>query len=584
MNVSIKNIINKHPEFCFFILAVGVIIFQLFILWHEVVIKFDNDTKIITYGFRSLADAIIILLPYWLLPAKYRHCIWLIITLFSIWTVSQLWYYRTYNDLMPFSSFMLFSNISPLLIESIKSSIHAIDWSILLSIVLLLISDYILFMKKNGTHIKMNVRIGYITILILIVALVHIANGTIYYFKRQGKINNIWERYIDYNGYAYYFNMNGFAALGVYSMVDAILENQKITQQEISQIENYLHYYANIYTDNSYTVPKGYNLILIIIESLNSWVIDFKVNKQEITPFMNKLCHQDGVISALKIQPQVKDGRSSDAHFMYNTGILPLKKGVVATRYGNTGYPSLAKALKGYKAIEFICDDAKFWNQKVTACSYGFSRIYDRNEICHETNDAAKDRDMFQFASNILAKEKQPFYAQLVTISMHQPYDKLSVPGTVISQSTQYSTNIKNYLEAVHYCDSELEKFIENLKKDGLYNHSVIVIVSDHNEMDKNIPEGREEVFPEDKNIAMIILNTPHTMKYQEQLGQIDIYPTLLDVMGANHYAWKGVGQSIFRKKEGKQASLDILWDISSLSITKRYFNNINFDESVTYK
>ena len=195
MNVSIKNIINKHPEFCFFILAVGVIIFQLFILWHEVVIKFDNDTKIITYGFRSLADAIIILLPYWLLPAKYRHCIWLIIILFSIWTVSQLWYYRTYNDLMPFSSFMLFSNISPLLIESIKSSIHAIDWSILLSIVLLLISDYILFMKKNGTHIKMNVRIGYITILILIVALVHIANGTIYYFKRQGKINNIWERY-----------------------------------------------------------------------------------------------------------------------------------------------------------------------------------------------------------------------------------------------------------------------------------------------------------------------------------------------------------------------------------------------------
>ena len=30
-------------------------------------------------------------------------------------------------------------------------------------------------------------------------------------------------------------------------------------------------------------------------------------------------------------------------------------------------------------------------------------------------------------------------------------------------------------------------------------------------------------------------------------MGQIDIYPTLLDVMGANHYPWKGLGHSILR-------------------------------------
>ena len=71
----------------------------------------------------------------------------------------------------------------------------------------------------------------------------------------------------------------------------------------------------------------------------------------------------------------------------------------------------------------------------------------------------------------------------------------------------------------------------------------------------------------------MIILNAPCTLSYQEKLGQIDVYPTLLDIMGANHYVWKGLGQSIFRKKENKPTNLGEMWDISSLLITKKYFS-----------
>lgn len=92
------------------------------------------------------------------------------------------------------------------------------------------------------------------------------------------------------------------------------------------KIENYLDKYGNHYTDNNYSVSERKNLILIIVESLNSWVINFKIDNIEVTPFLNQLCCQSNSIVALKMQPQVKDGRSSDAHFIYNTGILPLKK------------------------------------------------------------------------------------------------------------------------------------------------------------------------------------------------------------------------------------------------------------------
>ena len=90
----------------------------------------------------------------------------------------------------------------------------------------------------------------------------------------------------------------------------------------------------------------------------------------------------------------------------------------------------------------------------------------------------------------------------------------------------------------------------------------------------------REQMTDEDKEIALIVLNTPYTIKYQGKLGQIDVYPTLLDIMGANHYLWKGIGQSIFRKNENRQTNLDEMWDISSLLITKGYFKDKNINET----
>lgn len=43
----------------------------------------------------------------------------------------------------------------------------------------------------------------------------------------------------------------------------------------------------------------------------------------------------------------------------------------------------------------------------------------------------------------------------------------------------------------------------------------------------------------------LIILNSPVGMRYEDVMGQIDIYPTLLQLLGLERYPWKGMGQSI---------------------------------------
>lgn len=156
---------------------------------------------------------------------------------------------------------------------------------------------------------------------------------------------------------------------------------------------------------------------------------------------------------------------------------------------------------------------------------------------------------------------------------MHYPYDELRIPSTEISQSQMYTAEIRNYLETVHYCDDAIGKFIQELKQKGIYENSVIAIISDHNEIDKNQVEDRREVFPEDKEIAMIVLNAPQKLQCDTLIEQIDVYPTLLDLMGVNHYDWKGLGYSIFRKKEMLVLpSKEERNKISNLMITKGYF------------
>ena len=93
--------------------------------------------------------------------------------------------------------------------------------------------------------------------------------------KGKGKVDNIWERYTNSNGYAYYFSINGLVALGIYSIVETTWEAQELTEQEITKIENYIESHGNHYTDNSYSVPERKNLI---VHNIKGCCIDVECN------------------------------------------------------------------------------------------------------------------------------------------------------------------------------------------------------------------------------------------------------------------------------------------------------------------
>ena len=566
---------KKYPNELFYIEAMVALILQLLHLRYDLLLHFDKDLGLLSYSARSMVDALLLLLPYWLLPAKLRiYYVSIIVFLFSFWGLSQLWYYRTYDDLMPFSSFLLFDNISPLLLNSIKASMKLTDILFILPPFFLFILYWFLFVDTiKKTPVNSKKRVIYTISILLFAILIHLMNAYVFYSKMQNRTTcHLGIRYVNTVNYISYFDFNGFVPFCIHSFINTILEKRSLDIKEKEEIESFLSKYMLKYTDNQYAVKEKQNLIVIIVESLNSWLINFKLDSIEVTPHLNQLCQENNSILALHIQPQVKSGRSSDAHFMYNTGLLPINNGAVAVRFGEAEYPSLAKALKGYKSLSMVCDDAKYWNQETAFKSYGFTQLYDSRSMMN-TSGNINDHILLEKAANQIKHVDFPFYAQLVTISMHYPYNTLEIPSTNISKSKLYTKDIRNFLEKAHFCDNAIGKFIQELKETGIYEKSLIAIISDHNEIDKNQIENRKETLPEDKEIAMIILNGSQKLNYTSKMEQIDIYPTLLDLMGANNYPWKGLGHSIFRKDSILLLPLEERRSyISDLIITKGYF------------
>lgn len=566
---------KKYPNELFYIAAMAALILQLLHLRYDLLLHFDKDLGLLSYSARSMVDALLLLLPYWLLPAKLRiYYVSIIVFLFSFWGLSQLWYYRTYDDLMPFSSFLLFDNISSLLLNSIKASMKLTDILFILPAFFLFILYWFLFVDTiKKTPVNSKKRVIYTISILLFAILIHLMNAYVFYSKMQNRTTcHLGIRYVNTVNYISYFDFNGFVPFCIHSFINTILEKRSLNIKEKEEIESFLSKYMLKYTDNQYAVKEKQNLIVIIVESLNSWLINFKLDSIEVTPHLNQLCQENNSILALHIQPQVKSGRSSDAHFMYNTGLLPINNGAVAVRFGEAEYPSLAKALKGYKSLSMVCDDAKYWNQETAFKSYGFTQLYDSRSMMN-TSGNINDHILLEKAANQIKHVDFPFYAQLVTISMHYPYNTLEIPSTNISKSKLYTKDIRNFLEKAHFCDNAIGKFIQELKETGIYEKSLIAIISDHNEIDKNQIENRKETLPEDKEIAMIILNGSQKLNYTSKMEQIDIYPTLLDLMGANNYPWKGLGHSIFRKDSILLLPLEERRSyISDLIITKGYF------------
>jgi len=356
-----------------------------------------------------------------------------------------------------------------------------------------------------------------------------------------------------------------------------------LSDKQKLEIKSYITNNIPPTTIGAFDDNRSKNLVFIIVESLNSWVIGKSYNNRLITPVLDSIMNQAGTVSCINVIPQVKDGNSSDGQLMYNTGLLPLRNGCTAILLGNNTFKSLANSLNVRMSMEFMAESASVWNHAETTKSYGYTSFVDNlyDDVL------VADEAIFNTSIDSMRVMQQPFLAEITTISMHFPFDDQNVTRAEWIDNISCIDDLqREYLQMTHAFDAALGRFIDKMRKYDLYENSVIVIASDHHHATTHA--GIEAPDSDISPITFIAVNTGYTKKIERTVGQIDIFPTILQIMNCQS-EWRGLGTSILESSNASAVDAyghlhgtsgtqsDSLkakaWEISELILRSNYFN-----------
>ena len=349
-----------------------------------------------------------------------------------------------------------------------------------------------------------------------------------------------------------------------YDITDAA---EPITPEKQAEIERWLASQPKHQPADSVTEKRS-NLLIVFAESLESWVLEKKVDGKEITPCLNRLLKEKSTLYAPNVLTQVKGGRSIDAQLMICSGLLPLMSGTYSSLYYDNTFYTIQKAMRGLKhsrSYLLTIDKVSTWNQGAVARSFGTDTIISYHDFkmteAFGTHKRIGDASFFQQCREKIErgevwKPGESVYMQFVTYSGHAPF-KLPDHLRTITFPASIPEKAADYMTTAHYTDKAIGDFVAYLKTLPQYKETIVVIVGDH----EGLASYRQELvgnpacrgLVSDKQLTpFIVLNSPVGMRYDKFMGQIDIYPTLLNLMQLDAYRWHGLGQSILDpRKQG---------------------------------
>lgn len=349
-----------------------------------------------------------------------------------------------------------------------------------------------------------------------------------------------------------------------YDITDAA---EPITPEKQAEIERWLASQPKHQPADSVTEKRS-NLLIVFAESLESWVLEKKVDGKEITPCLNRLLKEKSTLYAPNVLTQVKGGRSIDAQLMICSGLLPLMSGTYSSLYYDNTFYTLQKAmreLKHSRSYLLTIDKVSTWNQGAVARSFGTDTIISYHDFkmteAFGTHKRIGDASFFQQCREKIErgevwKPGESVYMQFVTYSGHAPF-KLPDHLRTITFPASIPEKAADYMTTAHYTDKAIGDFVAYLKTLPQYKETIVVIVGDH----EGLASYRQELvgnpacrgLVSDKQLTpFIVINSPVGMRYDKFMGQIDIYPTLLNLMQLDAYRWHGLGQSILDpRKQG---------------------------------
>ena len=207
--------------------------------------------------------------------------------------------------------------------------------------------------------------------------------------------------------------------------------------------------------------------------------------------------------------------------------------------------------------------------------AYAYDTTFIRNE-----NDSV----LFQTTLDRLHKGYQMI--QVITMSSHSPF-RYGASRSHLQLPQQLPVFMSDYLKSIHYMDAGLQILLAQIDCDSLLSKATIVITGDHT------------IFPDDKRkeyttichannlnfqieeaFVPLIIYSPQikeSIQVTDTCYQMDIYPTIMHLIGCEDYYWKGFGVNLLDSAaiHNRQISEQEAYELSDKLIRSNYFATI---------
>ena len=508
---------------------------------------------------------------YFLKPSKRSFAIIGVSALFSVIMIANTLFYKFYDDIMTLPILLQMDNTGGLG----SSVMNLIDFKVLflvMNLPILMIANRRLKDSTKGTpHFYKKYFISMIGAYLLTFGLSYLSGLPMFNvpYNREVMIKTLG--IYQYGLYDIYLSLT--------TPIDyALAENN-----EFIEVSNYVK--SNQINPNSelFGVAKDQNIIVISLESLQEFAINLEVNGEEVTPFLNQFIQECYYFD--NFYQQTSQGKTSDAEFITENSLYAADRGSAFYAKSQNQYESLASIFKGqgYYTAVFHANEKEFWNRETMYEALGFDHFFDESAfLVNEENSfgwGLTDEAFFEQTLDYLKGLPQPFYAKLLTLTNHYPFE-IPEQYQYISPGETNNEIVNHYITTVRYLDEALKSFITNLKESGLYDNTIIVMYGDHYGLSESYYEDLAILLQEEEitlNRHLDLQRVPFIIHLPNQeegevvstvSGQIDMKPTLLNLVGLPVNAYINFGQDLFA---ADRRELIVLRDGSFIGSEYRY-------------
>ncbi|MGX6465783.1 LTA synthase family protein [Leuconostoc falkenbergense] len=587
---------TSAPIVWFFILNVMLVWLKMFAEYH---MNFNLGAEGATQQFLLFLNPIPTAIIFISIALYFRGALsyWLAIIfnlIQSVWLFANMLYYREFSDFLSMGILGSGSSTGNNLGKSIAAIIHWTDYLVFIDIIILIA----LVVFKQLTIDRKGVQKKFAILTTLFGVILMFVDYGIASTNRSGLLT----RSFDNNYIVKYLGLNEYAVFNAVQTYNQTESRKRAKPTDLAKVKKFVATQKLPDNIQYYGTQKGKNVFMIHLESFQQFLIDYKVDGQEVTPNLNKFYHDQNTLSFDNFYNQVGQGKTSDAEMMQENSLFGLATGSAMVKYGtNNTFESLPAILgqRGYTTAAFHGDVASFWNRDNTYKSFGYDYFFSKsyysnaNKANYNIGYGMKDKIFLRDSAQYIEQLPQPFYAKLITVTNHYPYDldkqNIDFPATKTGDNT-----VDGYVQTAHYLDQSFGELMTYLKKVGLYNNSVFVLYGDHYGISENHQPAIAQLLGKDKitNYDLANFQKVPFMIHATGLkggnnhtygGEIDMMPTLLDVLGVPDDGMTMFGQDMLSSNyKGKVVFRDGDWITPTYTKFNNQYFNTQTGEQVT--